>query len=489
MTYVSEPSAGEFSGRGRYSLQTLLVAAATLLGHVARVGAEPPSIENVRYTEDYSYLRSGNANATEALSPWASLKYIPLNKAGDIYLTLGSEFRLRYERYENNNWGEGPQDNDGYLWARALPLADLHVGDNVRFFGQVISAVAYDLDVPASPVDEDRLDVLQAFTDVRLPMEPNGQVPLTLRLGRQLMTYGSGRLIDIRYGPNVLQTFDAAKALVETDRWRLDAFYARPADTRPGEFDDRTDDRQSLWSLYGTLNPRGTPLGLDLYYIGYLNEDAVFSQETGRELRHTLGSRLFGQSRGWDWNFEFFYQFGGFDTGRADGDISAWSVASDTGYTLKALPLRPRLALRADVISGDRDPASPDVQTFNPLFPKGKYFGELSPIGPVNLIHINPYMTLRLTEKLQLSGNLAFYWRASDEDGVYALGGMDLLRAGGASDSRYIGTQAELLLEYQVNRHLSLAGSYSVFTAGGFIEDTGADETIHFIGLEAMYRF
>lgn len=463
------------------------------MGHAALLCGEPPPeaspIESVRYTEDYGYLRLGD-DAAKTLSPWAPLKYIPLHEAGDIYLTLGAEFRLRYERFQDNNWGEGPQDDDGYLWARALPLADLHFGRNVRIFGQLISAAVYDLDLPMSPVDEDRLDLLQGFVDVRLPPGGQERPSLTLRLGRQLMTYGSGRLLDLRYGPNVLLAFEAAKAFVETDRWRLDFFYARPVDHRLGEFDDRTDDRQSVWSLYSTLKPRAdAPLGLDLYYIGYRNEDAVFAATLGRELRHTLGARLFGESRGWDWNFEFFNQFGNFDAPDARGDIFAWSIASDTAYTFERAPLAPRLALRANIISGDRDPENSNIQTFNPLFPKGKYFGELSPLGPSNLIHVNPYAVLRLSEKLQLMGNFAFYWRQSKDDGIYALGGMEQLRHGNGSDSRYIGTQAELLLEVQMSRHLSVAGSYSIFTAGGFIEDTGDDKTMHFVGLEWMYRF
>ena len=478
----------------RRRLLGVALAAGVLVTHAVPLCAQPPpeapSIESVRYTEDYGYLRTTGTEATEAMRPWTSLKYIPLSDSGDIYLTLGAEFRLRYERFQDNNWGEGPQDDDGYLWARALPLADLHVGRNVRVFGQLISASVYDLHIPKSPVDEDRLDLLQGFADVRLRPRGEERPSLTLRLGRQLLTYGSGRLIDLRYGPNVLQSFDAAKAFAETDRWRLDLFYARPVDHRLGEFDDRTDDRRSLWSLYGTLKPRpDAPLGLDLYYIGYLNEDAVFAAATGRELRHTLGARLFGESCGWDWNFELFHQFGDFNSPEADGDIVAWSVASDTGYTFEHAPLAPRLALRANIISGDRNPEVPDIQTFNPLFPKGKYFGELSPIGPSNLIHVNPYTVLHLTELLQLTGNLAFYWRQNEDDGIYALGGMDLLRAGNGSDSRYIGTQAELLLELQVSRHLSVAGSCSIFTAGGFIEDTGADETMLFAGLEWMYRF
>lgn len=447
--------------------------------------AEPPPINNVRYTEDYGYLRHRDA-AVASLYPWAPLKYIPLGESDDVYLTLGAEFRLRYERFDDNNWGEGAQDDDGYLWARALPLADLHVGQNLRVFGQIISAFVYDLDIEKSPVDEDQLDLLQGFAEVRLPLGEQDRQALTFRLGRQLMTYGSGRLIDLRYGPNVLQSFDAAKAFIDSDRWSLDIFYALPVDHRVGLFDDRIDDHQSVWSLYGTL--KGDPLGIDLYYIGYLNDRAIFSKWNGRELRHTLGARLFGESQAWDWNFELFYQFGYFNPPGATGDIVAWSVASDTGYTFEQAPLAPRLALRANIISGDRDSEDPDVQTFNPLFPKGKYFGELSPIGPSNLIHLNPYGVLHLSKQLQLVANLAFYWRQSDEDGVYALGGMDLLRTGNESASRYIGTQAELLLELQMNRHMSISGSYSIFTAGGFIDDTGSDETIHFVGLEWLYR-
>lgn len=479
-------------GRGPRPLLSVLLAGGALLGHAAHAGAEPPPvpppIAPVRYTENYAYLHGGDPDALEALSPWGFLKYIPLNGAGDIYLTLGAELRLRYERYRDNDWGQGPQDDDGYLWARALPLVDLHLGENVRFFGQPISAFAFGFDLPLSPVDENRLGVLQAFIDGRLKLRLGEEAALTLRLGRQLLTYGSGRLVDIRYGPNVLQTFDAAKAFIETDQWRVDALFARPVDSRPGVFDDRTDDSRSLWLLYGLLAPRETPVSLELYYIGYINEDAAFEQGTGHELRHTLGTRVFGAVGAWDWNFELFYQFGTFAAGGANGDISAWSVASDTGYTLRDLPLQPRLALKANVISGDRDLGDPALQTFNPLFPKGQYFGDLSPIGPANLIHVNPYVIVQLTDGLLFGGNLAFYWRESVADGIYALGSMDLLRAGAGSDARHIGTQAELSLDYQVDRHLSMRVSYSIFAAGDFIAETGADETIHFIGLEVMYR-
>ena len=105
----------------------VLVVAAILFGRVEPIEADspgtPPPIGLVRFDENYLYLRNGDSNQLKALSPWTSVKYIPLNEDGDLYLTLGGEIRLRYERYHNNLWGEGPQDRDGYLWARFLPLA------------------------------------------------------------------------------------------------------------------------------------------------------------------------------------------------------------------------------------------------------------------------------------------------------------------------------------------------------------------------------
>ena len=129
------------------------------------------------------------------------------------------------------------------------------------------------------------------------------------------------------------------------------------------------------------------------------------------------------------------------------------------------------------------------MQTFNPLFPKGKYWGELSPVGPANLIHINPYATLQLTDTLQVTGNVGFYWRESTDDGIYGFGGMHLLRAGNGSKARFIGTQAEVMFEYQVNRHLSATTSYSIFTAGEFIKETGPHNAIHLFAVELLYRF
>ena len=300
-----------------------------------------------------------------------------------------------------------------------------------------------------------------------------------------MLSYGSERLIGIRYGPNVLRTFDSLKGFLHAGGWRVDGFYARPVAPRRGAFGDETDDGIAAWSRYATRGlPVGQGTGVDLYYIGYDNDAAAFNQGMGPERRHTVGARFFGRARGWDWNGGAFYQFGEFP----DGHIAAWSVASSTGYTFANAPLKPRLGLKANIISGDNDPADRDLQTFNPLFPKGKYFGELALLGPQNLINLHSTLDLQLGGGWSFNGAVVLYWRESTGDGIYDIGG-DLLRGDGGSDARFIGIQAEVVLTYEHSRTLDATHSYSQFYAGAYIRDTGLSKTVYFVAAELRFRF
>jgi Alginate export len=415
-------------------LSILLVVTLSARQALSEPGATAPKFSSRWYDVDYGYLRDPK-NRTGVW--WEPLKVLPPRGAGNIYLALGGELRLRYEHFENNLWGEAPVPDDGYFWYRAMPYVDLHLGPRLRLFAQLVAAFAEGVAPADTPVDETEIDLMQAFAELQRPL---GERVLALRAGRQLLAYGSERLISTRYGPNVLRPFDGLVARLDASPWRADAFYVRPVDTGLEGFDDAIGDSQALWSLYITRAlALGKGSGIDLYYIGYENEAAVFNQGTGEERRHTLGTRIFGTARGWDWNFEAFYQFGDF----VEGAISAWSVASDTGYTFAALPFTPRLGLRAGIISGDEDPADPDLQTFNPLFPKGKYFDEIGLLGPYNLFDVHPMLTLTLGEHWEIEAAAALYWRESREDGLYDNGG-GLIRADGASQARFIGTQTAI---------------------------------------------
>lgn len=448
-------------------------------GASGKAASPPPRFTPLRYDENYSYLRD-DLNRTGAW--WERFKHIPLDPAGDSYLSFGMELRFRTEMYWNFNWGEVAFDS--YEWYRALPYADLHLGPNVRLFGQLIGAWATGGETPASGVENTGFELLQGFAEFRVPLDSGADV--MLRGGRQILSYGSERLIGARWGPNVPRSFDAGLSSLLAPPWRVDAFYARPVQNRIESFNDSFDRNKALWSLYATRRlPEISPVsGIDLYYIGYSNAEAEFEQGIGNELRHTLGSRLFGGKDGWDWNFEAAFQFGRFNA----ENISAWSVASDTGYTFLQTPFTPRIGLKANIISGDSSPDSPLLETFNPMFPKGNYFGTIGLIGPYNLIDIHPTLSLRLSEQWTLQGAAVLYWRESLGDGLYNAAG-NLVRPAGGSSARYIGTQADVALGWEPLRWLSLGATYSLFLPGPFIAETGPSQTVHFLALEALIRF
>lgn len=440
---------------------------------------KPPVLTTERYNEDWSDL----TDPAKRTGRWTErFKYIPLDQTGSAYLTTGTEIRLRYEDYRDNLWGGADAPDNGYLWARAMPYADLHVGA-VRAFVQPIIAYAAGVKPSASPVDQTRVDLLQGFGDVLIKVGDDAS--LRLRAGRELIGLGTERLVGTRYGPNVPLGFDGGRAILHGGRATINFLYVRPVDARGGSFDDRTSSTRKLWGAYATRTLGGSAAtGIDLYYLGYRNSRAAFDQGAGIETRHTLGLRSFGVAGDWRWNVEGAYQFGRF----AGAPISAWTLGTELVRSFPAAPLKPQVTLRANIVSGDRNRDDPRLQTFNAMFPKGKYFGELSPIGPYNIIntHLGGGFDLGRGVGFGIAGMA--YWRQSKGDGIYDIPG-HLIRSGAGSDARFIGKEAEATLSWLATPELELSASLSFFQPGAFIRETGPARTIRMIGLESNFRF
>jgi len=440
---------------------------------------KPPTLTITRYDEDWSNL----ADAAERTGHWTErFKYVPLGN--DAYATTGFELRVRNEDYHNNLWGGGPAPDDGYVWVRAIPHVDLHLG-RVRAFVQPIAAYAIGVRPAASPIDQTRTDLLQGFADVRLGEAKTGDTTgtgVTLRAGRQMLSLGTERLIGTRYGPNVPLAFDGFRALASLNGAVVSLLAVRPVQPGPGTFDDRRLRTKSLWGAYATI-PVGSA-GFDLYYLGYRNARATFGALTGRELRHSVGARWFGDLRTWHWNVEGVAQFGRF----AGQPIGAWTLGTELGRRFPATRFSPDLVMRVNYASGDRNPDDRRLGTFNALFPKGKYFGELSPVGPYNLINVNPQASVSLGGRVSATLAGMAYWRASRGDGVYDIPG-NLIRAPGTTRARFVGKEAEAVIAWQATTEWEVSASLSAFVPGGFIRATGSARTITMLGLESNFRF
>lgn len=450
----------------------LIIAAGLLAGAtVAPAGAQQreawqaPTLSITRYDEDWSDLADAEKRAHHWTGPF---KYIPLGQ--DSWLTTGIELRARSEDYHDNLWGGANSPDDQYLWLRALPYADLHLG-KARAFVQPILAYAVGVSPSASPIDQTRADLLQGFGELDLG-------PVRLRAGRQMLSLGTERLVGTRYGPNVPLAFDGARADVTIGRAKISLLTMRPVQPGPGSFDDATSRNKALWGAYATLPE------MDIYYLGYRNRLASFDGLEGSEVRHSIGLRSHGVRGDWHWNVEGVVQFGHFEGQR----IAAWTLGTEVGHSFPTLPTAPDATLRVNVVSGDGKPHDGKIGTFNALFPKGKYFGELSPVGPTNIINVNPRLSGTLAGGVSFSLAAMAYWRYSIADGVYDIPGK-LIRPANGSAARFIGKEAEATIAWQATAEWELSASLSAFAPGDFIRETGPARTIRMLGLESNFRF
>ena len=463
-----------------WSLAVAAVVAAMPAAAPAQVTtsvAHAPTLTIERYPEDWSYL----ADPARRTGHWTEpFKYIPLSEDRSVFLSTGIEIRSRYEGYANVNWGSAPDDS--FVWHRVMPYADLHAG-SLRMFAQPILSAITGTERAPRPVDTTGADLLQGFFEVETPFAE--QAKLRMSAGRKLVSLGAGRLIDTRYGPNIPQAFDGIDATLSGESRQVTALSFRPVETIPGDFDDRASRQKNVWGVYATqwlTQDRAT--GIDGYYLGLRDRNAVFDQGAGEAVVHSYGSRFFGDLGTWFWNAEAVLQNGTF----AGHAIAAWGIGGEVGRRFPKALWQPAVSLTADVVSGDRDRDDRRLGTFNPLFPRGKYFGALSPIGPRNLIHLRPTVTVHPREDVAVSLTGAAYWRQSIGDGIYAIPGL-LVRSGEGSDARFIGTQVELTVAWQATPELNLSASAAAFAPGTFIRDTGPARTITMIGAMANFRF
>lgn len=419
--------------------------------------ASAQNFKLLRYDENYEFLTDSTRNFYE------NLKFVPLTKTKDFYMSFGGEARYEYVDFNNEDWGRLNIGHNNFFLQRYDFHTDVHLGKSFRLFAQLRSALQDGRVNGPRGIDEDQLNVQNLFLDVNIYQKEDKKV--TIRAGRQELDYGSGRLISVREGPNARLYFTGAKIMYSSSRLSIDGF-AMMADTvYKGVFDNKMSKQLNLWGVYSKIIfPKAG--NLDLYYLGIQKKESLFEEGIAPEKRHTIGARLWKYGGGFIYNLEADYQFGSFGS----GDINAWTASADLGYSFENIKFKPTINLRNDYISGDKNQGNGNLQTFNPLYPKGGYFGFSPQVGPVNLIDIHPYATMDLLPQLKMQVDVVFNWRFSLQDGVYRPSGT-LNLPGSASDKRYIGTAYLANFSYSVNKYISVVSGIQYFKTGAFIDD------------------
>ena len=429
-------------------------------------------LPQMTYDEDYQYLSDPECR----IGFIDSMQYIPLGQNNEnYYASFGFWIRERGEYVSNPNWSDKPAGN-AYLMQRYFFHTDLHLGDRFRFFGELASSLVDGRSGgPRAGLDEEKMYVHQGFFD--LGLWKSGSDSLTLRAGRQELALGSENLVSTRDGRNIRRSLDGVRLTWVKQGWTFDVLALRPTLENTGYFDDPPNHGQAFWSVYGTHPFRVLPHGnADFYYMGLDNQSVPYDGKgTGREQRQTVGTRLWGKNQHWDYNDEFTFQFGSF---RSDA-IRAWAVSTEHGYRIESARLKPRFGLRAVAFSGDHNPLSHTLGTFNSIYEKGPYFSYAELFARRNLVALQPSAALELTKSVSLTFNPAFFWRESTSDGLYSVGNAVLV-SGLKSNARFIASQASTQLRWQMTRNLTWFTEYAHFFPGEFIRQSTAGRNINY---------
>ncbi len=91
------------------------------------------------------------------------------------------------------------------------------------------------------------------------------------------------------------------------------------------------------------------------------------------------------------------------------GDIRASRFVIEASHHVADAVWSPRLGLVLDVASGDKNPADPNLQTFNALFQSGTYSGRAQLLGPSNSIRLEPSVMLAPARHVLVSAGRGFY--------------------------------------------------------------------------------
>jgi hypothetical protein len=198
--------------------------------------------------------------------------------------------------------------------------------------------------------------------------------PISLKLGRQNLIYGSGFVIldgQSQFGSTSIY-FDGVKASWNiTDQILLDALYLKDQENVAGKSDDIT-----LSGFYLTATKAFPVIGgqQEVYALNRKAEVRADGTKSSKDI-WMYGIRLSDKlENGLDYSAEGAIQTGTADNGK-DQDASGYKL--DLGYTFLGLDLKPRIFGQYAFMSGDEADTTDDWEGWDVFYGGWPQFGDL----------------------------------------------------------------------------------------------------------------
>jgi hypothetical protein len=379
------------------------------------------------------------------------------------WLQIGGEYRSRVELPA----GIGRAAvSDSYLLGRLRANVTIQPTPWLGFHGEVQdSRIYFNRHTPASSSYEDTWTLWEGYGQVGHSTE--GSVDVLA--GRQALRFGDERVIGPSNWLNVGRTFNVGRVDVHHGSYRVSVFAASvvPGDSAelhsvlPGN---------NLYGIYASLKNVIPGATLEPYVLWRVAPSNAALPETlgrGHLNEVTVGLHWLGTlPGGFDYDTEVDWQRGSL----GNASIEAGAAYAGVGRKWGHLFATPRIFLEANYASGTKDRTSGRWSTFDQLYPSNHdKFGFADQVGRRNLVQLRAGVEESPFRGWKLKQAVEGYWLATAFDNFYASSGAVAVAAHPGASGR-IGTELDLVAEYQWVRGLSFGFGFARLFAGPFLK-------------------
>jgi hypothetical protein len=302
--------------------------------------------------------------------------------------------------------------------------------------------------------------------------------PFDLKIGRQVLKYGKGRLISGSAWSNRENHFDVAVLSYKAGGLYADMLYGshvRYFDHSPNEW-NRHDMLSGVYAGY--QKEKNAPL-VETYFLS--NQDLGSIRTLNR---HTAGVRAQATAPGnIVCELEIPYQFGK----SAGSEVSAYAAHLDASRSFD-MAWQPSLVASYDMATGDKTPGNRN-HTFVPLFQATHDpYGVMDLFRWENMRDAGLEASLNPAKKWKIIPATNFFWVDSYRDSWYDTAGRKLRTLAVGKARYYVGQEASLLAKYDLSAEVKLEAGYAHFFSGDYIKDTGASDDADWFYFQANFK-
>ncbi|MFO1488027.1 MAG: alginate export family protein [Verrucomicrobiota bacterium] len=339
--------------------------------------------------------------------------------------------------------------------------------------------------------ESDTIDLHQAY----LTIGNHKEFPVSLKIGRQELSYGDERLVGAFAWNNIGRVFDAAKLRYQNEWFGADVFVSRVVVPHDGEF-NYNNDYDNFSGIYATT-AKIPKHSLDLYFLARNSQVGALAAEESPQAPqpsprniYTVGGRLKsapGQLGNWDYSLEGAYQFGNFRDLRPGAPTTwltqdAFMFVAQAGYTFADVWGTPRLGLEYDFGSGDANAKDGKHETFENLFPTNhKFYGYMDFASLQNLHDVRAIFQIKPHPRLSLAVEGHGFWLADATDNFYNVGGGPRGGVGTTGGNgyginpkfdRFVGSELDIVAGFAMTRFAQLELGVGHFFTGNYVSQS-----------------